>query len=237
MNTLTRITAALAVSLASTAAAQDLVHTAPPQANTIIIRNATIHTISGETIENGALYFSEGVIGGVMTDAEFEDLKTRIRFRQSPPIEIDATGKHVYPGLIGANTATGLIEIGQVAETIDMNEVGDVTPEVYAAVAVNPDSTIIPVTRSNGVLTVGVFPASGAVPGWASVLRMDGWTWEDMTIEARAALVVNWPNVRPINAWWMNRSEEEQLKEAKENLRRIDEAFNAAEAYIAAKNA
>lgn len=230
---------ALAMSLAVVpmAGAQDLVHKAPPQSNTIIIRNATIHTVSGETIENGAMYFSEGIIGGVMTTEELDDLQTRIRWRQAPPIVIDGAGKHVYPGLIGANTATGLVEISSAGETVDTTEVGDVTPEVYAAVAVNPDSTIIPVTRRGGVLTVGVMPSGGAVPGWASVISLEGWTWEDMAVETHAGLLINWPRVRPIDAWWMRQSEEEQLKQAKENLAKIDDVFDAASAYFAARDA
>jgi len=235
--TQTLIASASAILIGGAAFAQDLVPKAAPQSNTIVLTNATIHTVEYGTIENGAVYFSEGVLGGVMPMDRFEELQQRIRWKQPPAETIDLEGKHVYPGLIGANTATGLVEIASAGETVDINEVGDVSPEVYAAVAVNPDSTIIPVTRSNGILTVGVMPSGGAIPGWGSVVAMDGWTWEDMAIETHAGLVVNWPRVRPIDAWWMQDSEEEQLKEAKENLAKINEAFDAAASYFAAREA
>ena len=47
----------------------------------------------------------------------------------------------------------------------DRNEVGNVTPEVRACVAVNPDSTLIPVTRANGIMTFGAFPIRRRDPG------------------------------------------------------------------------
>ena len=56
-------------------------------------------------------------------------------------------------------------------------------PEVRAAVAVNPDSTLIPVARLNGVLLAGVMNSGGRIPGRASIIRLDGWTWEDMTVK------------------------------------------------------
>ncbi len=217
-------TAALAIP----AAAQDLTHKAPPQREPIAITGATIHPVASETIDTGWILFEDGRIVDMGEGVRGFNRRTRV---------IDAEGMHVYPGLFGANTVTGLVEINAVRATRDFAETGDITPEVRAAVAINPDSTIIPVTRANGVLTVGVFPMGGAVPGRASVIRMDGWTWEDMAIDDAAGLVVNWPIVKPIDAWWMDKSDAEQMKEAKENLRKIDELFNAAEAYMAAREA
>jgi imidazolonepropionase-like amidohydrolase len=37
-------------------------------------------------------------------------------------------------------------------------------------------------------------PSGGLVSGLSSAMNMDGWTWEQMTLEAAAALNVNWPN-------------------------------------------
>ena len=46
-------------------------------------------------------------------------------------------------------------------------------------IAVNPDSDLIPVSRSAGILHTLAVPLGGTIPGRASVLRMDGWTTED----------------------------------------------------------
>lgn len=224
---------ALAVMGAATASsAQDLGIKAPPQEKPIWILNGTVHTVSGGAIEGGSIEVRDGVItrvlkGGPTMDDGFADRNT----------VVNATGMHVYPGFIAANTLIGLLEIGAVRATLDYREVGSITPEVRAAVAVNPDSTIIPVTRSNGVLTFASLPVGGPIPGRGSVMRADGWTWEDMTILDDAGLLVNWPNMRIGTGWWVTRSAAEQEKDIAENLRTIEQAFADAEAYLDARDA
>lgn len=206
------------------AAAQDLTHKAPPQDGPIALVGGTIHPVSGPPIENGFVLFEQGrlrAVGKLPLDAGNVGV-------------IRVQGKHVYPGFIGAYTNLGLTEIGAVRATRDFDEVGDLTPEVRAAVAVNPDSTLIPVTRSNGVLTFVAFPQGGAIPGRASLLRTDGWTWEDMAIRADAGLVVNWPRARPAYMPWQEgrRAEEDRQKRIRKDLRRLEEAFARARGYL-----
>jgi imidazolonepropionase-like amidohydrolase len=216
--------------VAAGAAAQDLGVPAPAQSAPILIRNATIHPVTAPDIQNGFLLLVDGKIRQVGREGEALNLPERV-----VPETIDGAGQHVYPGLINPITLIGLLEVGAVRATLDYAEVGAVTPEVRAAVAVNPDSTQIPVTRSNGVLTVGVMPEGGTIPGRASVLRLDGWTWEDLAVLDDAGLVVNWPNVRPIRSRWMRQSEEEQSDATRKSLQAIDDAFADAEAYFAAR--
>jgi imidazolonepropionase-like amidohydrolase len=224
----TMATVAGSLLMAGIVGAQDLGIAAPAQTRPIVIQGGTVHTVSGDSINNGYVVFDGGVIRAVGAGAAPSTPGARV---------LDATGLHVYPGLIGADTIMGLTEIGSVRATIDSAETGDSTPEVRAAVAVNPDSTIIPVTRANGILTCGVLPQGGAIPGRAAVIRMDGWTWEDLAIEADAGLIVNWPTMRPVTSWWMQQSTEDQLKRAQERLTQIEEMFAAAAAYNAAREA
>jgi len=224
---------ALALSLLAPAAtAQDLTPKAPPQQRPILIDGATIHTITNGVIENGRVAIEDGVITAV-TDA---DASISFGF-DAPPITIDARGKHVYPGFIASATNLGLTEIGAVRATRDYNETGGFTPEVHPSVAINPDSTLIPVARSNGVLVAGVFPTGGRVPGRASVIRLDGWTNETMTIDDDAGLVVSFPRVRPVTDWWMTRPIKKQKQDIKENLDELNEHFASARAYLAASDA
>ncbi len=218
--------------LTSTAGAQDLGVKAPPQDNPVILVG-TVHTVSNGTIENGMVMFDDGVITTV-GDAE---MLQRMRLTEDVEVIELPEGMHIYPGLIGANTIVGLTEISSVRATLDYNEVGEFTPEARAIVAINPDSTIIPVTRSAGIMTVGVLPQGGNITGRAAVIRMDGWTWEDMAVEADAGLVVNWPSVRPSSAWWVTTPREEQIARAEERLREIDEFFTSAASYLDAKGA
>jgi imidazolonepropionase-like amidohydrolase len=216
--------------------AQDLTIKAPAQDKPMTIIGGTVHTVSHGVIEDATVVVERGeiVFVGEM-DAAREFVKSMDETGEW--VVIDAAGRHVYPGLIGANTVMGLIEIGAVRATRDMAELGSITPEVRAAVSVNPDSTVIPVTRLNGVLTCGVFPTGGAIPGQAGVIRMDGWTWEDLAIEQSAGVIVNWPNMRTGGNWWDTKSHKEQRESVAKNIRAIDEAFDAADAYLLAKDA
>lgn len=187
MNRITTLAATLTASIATLTAAQDLAPSAPPQSNPVILVGATAHTISGETIQNALVSINEGKIGMV---GRADEILPRISLSENTQI-IDLSGKHIYPGLIDSVTTLGLQETSAVRATLDHNEVGPMTPEVRAYVAVNPDSTVIPVARTNGILTAGVFPTGGALPGRASVIYTDGWTTEDLAIKRDAGLIIS----------------------------------------------
>jgi imidazolonepropionase-like amidohydrolase len=216
--------------LGASLAAQDLGVKAPPQAQAVVLEGGTIHPVSGPPIARGWLHFEGGVIRG-LGEGDAPALP-------DGAVHIDCTGQHVYPGLIGAVTSLGLIEIGQVAATIDERETGDFTPEVRAAVALNPDSTVIPVTRSNGVLSAGVFPDGNAVPGRVSVISLEGWTSEQMAVEPEAGMVVRWPSSRESRRRDRGRPGSESPREAAEKRRQaIADLFADARSYLAARAA
>lgn len=229
LRSLSRIAfAAAGLACAAAVNAQDLTVKAPPQREAIAIVNAVVHPVSKPAIEHGYIVFESGRIVEV-GEGEFAPA-ARVRI-------IDAQGRHIYPGFIGSSTQIGLAEITSIRASNDHREVGDITPEVRAAVAVNPDSTLIPVTRSNGVLTVGVFPTGGRIPGRASVMQLEGWTWEEMAVEQDAGLVINWPSSRAVTAWWMDRSEGQQAEDSRRQHEAIDKAFDEAGAYLKARDA
>ncbi|HEX5138968.1 MAG TPA: amidohydrolase family protein [Planctomycetota bacterium] len=218
--------AILLLLLAAAAAAQDLTPRAPPQDGPIAIVHGTVHPVSGPAIDDGFVLFDKGLIVEVG--------------RGTPPGSprlVDAGGKHVYPGWIASFTNLGLTEIGAVRATQDDREVGDVTPEVRAAVAVNPDSTLFPVARANGVLAFACFPGGGLVPGRASVLSVEGWTWEDMAVETDAGLVVDWPAPRPPPIQGDEKDAGKAMEEVRKNRERLEQAFLGARAYAAARAA
>ena len=123
------------------------------QSEPIAIVNATVFPMSSEPLPNATLLFEEGKIVAVGQQIEIPENAQRI----------DATGKHVYPGLINAGGQIGLIEINSIKATDDSREVGTLNPNVKAQVAVNPDSEIIPVTRANGVLMSLSVPRGGLI--------------------------------------------------------------------------
>ncbi len=154
-----------------------------PQRKPIALTNAVIHTVSGAVIEDGTLIFSDGRITEIGRGLSTPE-GTKV---------IDLDGGHVYPSLIEAHSQIGLTEIAAVRATQDGSETGSINPNVKAHVSVNPDSELIPVTRANGVLIAVSAPSGGRVSGQASVMQLDGWTFEDMTLKPSVAMIVNWP--------------------------------------------
>ncbi len=227
--------ALVAIVAGAGAMAQDLGSRPGPQESAVTIWNARIHPVggSGGVIEQGYITFDRGVITEI---ASGDPASIPVKDAEAQGF-INAKGGHVYPGLIGAWSQVGLTEIQAVRASIDMNELGDFAPEVVAGVAVNPDSTLLPVTRSNGVLLCGTFPTGGLVPGRGSVIRMDGWTNNDLALQMDAGLVIEWPMMRTVTAWWMDTSEEEQQKNITKSLERLSEYFDLAQAYASAKAA
>lgn len=196
-----------------------------PQSRPVALLGATIHPVSGPDVPNGVLVFAAGRI-------------TAVGAAGSVPVpgdaeRVDATGKHVYPGLIDPFTTLGLSEVGSVRATVDAREVGRINPNARAQVAFQPESELLPVTRSNGILVVGAAPEGGLLAGQAAAMTLDGWTWEEMTLRAPIGMVVAWPSMLLGRGEGLN---EERLREAREtSLRGLRQAFADARAYRTAK--
>jgi len=191
------------------------------QTQPIVIRNATVHTVTKGTLVSASVVFENGIITQVGTTVEIP----------AGSKEIDGRGKHVYPGFISAISQIGLTEIDAVRSTRDASEVGQFNPNVRGETAYNPDSEIIPTIRHNGVLIANSCPNGGMVSGMASLMRLDGWTREDIAILPMSALVVEWPRMDVIKAWWMKKPEEEQRKEINASLQSFRNFFREAQAY------
>lgn len=151
------------------------------------IVNGTVHPVSGPPIRNGVVLMQDGRITGVGTglsvpgDAEI----------------VDATGHHVYPGLINGATAVGLYEIGQVEVTVDTSEAGVFQPDIQAVSAFNPHSAMLEVTRNEGITTVLLVPDAPTIAGQAGLLNLDGWTMNEALIAPQVGLLVNFVSNSP----------------------------------------
>ena len=156
-----------------------------PQARQIAVVGGTVHVGNGQVIENGVVVFDNGQIKTVGN--------AQTSFDRAASDVIDASGKHVYPGLIAANTTVGLTEIASVRATDDHNEIGQLNPNVRALVAYSTDSEIIPTVRGNGVLVVQAVPEGSVVAGQSSVFNLDGWNGEDAALKADDGIWLAWP--------------------------------------------
>jgi imidazolonepropionase-like amidohydrolase len=198
-----------------------------PQTQPVAIVGATVHPISGPAIPDGTIVFDRGKIRAIGKGAAIPAGARVIRAR----------GKHIYPGLISAETTLGLVEIGAVRATRDYSETGDINPNVRAEVAVNPDSELFAVTRANGIALGLSVPEGGLISGTSALLMLDGWTWEEMTLKAPVGLHIHWP--MPAGA--ADESGGYPRREARSDrdmqLEKIKEAFRSARSYMTAQTA
>jgi imidazolonepropionase-like amidohydrolase len=196
---------------------------APPQKQPIALTNAVIHPVNSPVINKGTLLFDNGIITELGTDIAIP----------TGTMTIDLEGKHVYPGLIESYSRLGLTEIGAVRATNDYIEVGKINPNVEAQVAINPESEYFPVARANGIATAITLPSTGIISGKSALVKLDGWTWEDMTMRAPVSMVMHWPEMQTRTGWG-RKPVEEQKKDLLKNMELLEKTFKDARAYLAA---
>jgi len=168
------------------AGAQEVIYPAKEFKGKTFVTNGTIHVGNGTVIENGTIVISNGKITSVGAGASSPGSDTRV---------IDAKGKHVYPGLILANTDIGLKEIANgVRASNDHTELGEFNSNIRAITAYNTDSRVMAVLRSNGILLASVAPQGGSVSGSSTIVQLDAWNWEDAAYQMDAGMHITLPS-------------------------------------------
>ncbi len=203
--------------------AQPTIYPAKAQNKTISIVGATIHVGNGRVIENGTITFSDGKITyvGAASSVSGET--------------IDATGKHVYPGFIAANTNLGLVEFESVKATLDFAEVGNNNAHVRTIAAYNTDSKVINTLRSNGVLLAQITPQRGLISGQSSIVQLDAWNWEDAVYKTDAGIHINWPELR-VSRFAPVASLDKQKEEIQKQVNELMSFISQAKAYSDLEN-
>jgi imidazolonepropionase-like amidohydrolase len=139
--------------------------------------------------------------------------------------------------MIAADSIVGLSEIDSLPDTIDTSEIDEYNSDLRAELAVNASSDHIPVTRANGVTHTLTIPRGGTITGASALLRMDGWTWEEMTGLSRAAMHLAFPGGGGFSFFGPPPSDEEIANQRKEALARLDAFLDGARAYARARDA
>lgn len=184
------------------------------------LTNAQIVTAPGETISSGTVVIRDDSIAGVgATLTVPSDAET-----------LDCEGLTVYPGFIDSGTQLGLEEVGSLSETVDHDEVGDLTSNMRALSAVNPNSVAIPVTRVHGITTVLTAPTDGLLPGVAALIGLHGYTPTQMHLGGVELTRLNYPSTGRQGPW-DDRSLETIEEEAQKALDKLNEVWNKAEQY------
>lgn len=166
--------------------AQETVYPAKEYKGLLFIKNAVVHTGTGEVLENATIMVSNGKIEKVGKDLPIpmDDVKV-----------FDVKGKHVYPGLILSGTQLGLVEVNSVRATVDHTELGEFNPSIRSIVAYNTDSKVTNTLRSNGILLANIVPQGGLISGSSSVVQLDAWNWEDAAYKMENGIHLNMPEL------------------------------------------
>lgn len=197
---------------------------AKSRAGNFALINATIETVSKGQVQ-GTLLIRNGKIADIGPSVNIPD----------DAEQIDCEGLTIYPGMIDGGTTVGLAEVGSIDLTQDANEIGEVTPHVKALTAVNPNSVIVPVTRTNGVTTVISHPTGGLFPGTACLINLHGYTPNQM-YAGFEAIRVNFPSSRR-RGRRDRRSDEDRKKDLEKSLKKLNEVWEKAELYAKIEDA
>lgn len=189
-----------------------------PRTGKFLLKNATVVTITKGVLENTSVLLEGGKIQEIGTNVSEDGAEV-----------IDCSGLFIYPGMIDGGTRLGLVEVSSVAETVDYAEIGNVTPNMQALTAVNPNSVAIPVTRVSGVTTVLTVPSAGLFPGTAALINLNGYTPDQMYAGFKA-VAMNFPSSGRRGRY--DRRSDEDIKKASEKaLKEANEIWENAKNY------
>ena len=213
------------------------------EADSVLIRNVTIHPVTSAPIQNGAV---------LVIDGRIVEAGARVGARKGARV-LDGHGLHLYPGMINAGTNVGLSEISAERETVDLDEIGPFNPELKAEVAFNPSSEHVDVTRASGITSVISLPGSGSrgfrntdtniITGQAALMHLAGWTWEEMAVKPSAVMDMVFPEIRAVPRQFAAilgtppKPFAEEEKKYQETLRDVSDFFEEARRYAKAKSA
>ncbi len=191
------------------------------QQTPLLIKGATIHVGDGRVFTNGTMVVASGKIIYCGQDTSIAGAAV-----------LDATGKHLYPGIFCLSNMMGLNEIEAVRATLDFRETGELNPNARALIAFNTDSKILPTALSNGILFTQAVPQGGIISGTSSLMRTTGWNWEDAAYKADDGVHLNWPEANVYTGWWAEPGNARQQKTERE-LKVIEEFMRQAQSYAA----
>jgi imidazolonepropionase-like amidohydrolase len=159
--------------------------------DTYLVKDARIVTVSGPVIEKGDILLQGGLI---------REIGTGLR---PPPgaTVISAAGLTAYPGLFDANTTVGM-------QSANERTMGELTPHLQVFASFDLDDEQVEIDRAAGITHVLARPwqrrtgagrlRAGILPGQAAVMKLRGWTPQEMAVRRAAGVVLAFPGVGDI---------------------------------------
>ncbi len=205
---------------------------APAQKGSTVITNATVHTGNGQVIENASILITDGKIASIGSNITIPAGATTV----------DAKGKQVYPGIILPVSNLGLVEISAVRASSDVQEIGEMNPNIRSIVAYNADSKVINTLRSNGILLANIVPQGSFLAGTSSVVQLDAWNWEDAAYKTDEGMHFYMPSLlaRPRFGFGgggrfgpQQQPQTDPVKEGLDKIEKLKSFFREAKSYLA----
>lgn len=206
---------------------QDDVYPAKDYKGLMFIRNGIVHVGNGQVLENATIKINNGKI---------EQIGTNLAIPADDVKVFDATGKHVYPGLILSNSNLGLVEVNSVRASSDASEIGSYNTNIRSIVAYNTDSRVINTLKQTGVLLANVVPQGGIISGSSSVVQLDAWNWEDAAYTMDNGIHYNMPDLfarpNPFAAFFgLPQAQSDPVKQGLEEIAQTKAFLKEARAY------
>lgn len=210
--------------------AQENIYPVPAHKGITAITGASIHIGNGTVLNSGTLLITDDKITGVGESLSVPSNATII----------NATGKHIYPGIIAMCTNLGLAELSSIRASSDHTEIGNMNPNIQSIMAYNAESKVIPTVRSNGILLAHIVPRGGAISGTSSIVQLDAWNWHDAVYKLNNGIHLNLPAMinrpGPFGNQIANpQSSADVIKNALSKIEEIRSFFREAKAYHAIK--
>lgn len=140
-----------------------------PTSDHIFIVGGMVHIGDGKIVPNAIVEIQGTKIVAVHEAYTLANIPSDAR-------TIDATGKSVTPGLIGADTSLGLMEIEMEASTRDHSRRDDslVRSGYRPSTAINADSSLLQIQAIEGITSAAIAPSGGLLSGqvaWIDLLQ------------------------------------------------------------------
>jgi len=147
------------------------------QERQVVIRDATILSVSGTPLPRGSVSFRDGIITAVGADITAD----------SDALVVDGTDRYVLPGIVDVHSHLGVSPWPWVPGNSDVNEDGGdpLTPQLRAIDAFDSSDPALRWVAAGGVTTIMVLPGSAnVVGGQGAVMKLRlGRSAEEMLFE------------------------------------------------------
>jgi imidazolonepropionase-like amidohydrolase len=150
---------------------------------TLAIEHARIHAGDGKAIEDGTLIVRNGAVAALGPAASVTIPAGARR--------IDGKGLWLTPGLIDAESSTGLADVYMEKSTVEvaLDDSYDAVRAAYQVVdGFNPRAAAIPTTRLEGVTGTVIVPSGGLISGRGAAVRLYGTRVPDLVVRSPVAV-------------------------------------------------